>query len=107
MRDLHCIQCGILIRGNYKGHKNEATKRMGGWIHDNCIPNYQKHKQQVTKIRNRRRKQTIYYKQYDHQYYIKNITKIKARVKGYYYDHPEKRRYYQKETDDIFKVKIL
>lgn len=107
MRDLHCIQCGILIRGNYKGYKNEATKRMGGWIHDNCIPNYQKHKQQSTKIRNRLRKQTPYYKQYNHEYYITNIQMIKARNKLHYYHHPEKSRYYHRETDDMFLVKIL
>ena len=107
MRDLHCIQCGILIRGNYKGVKNEATKRMGGWIHDNCIPNYQKHKQQIIKIRNKLRKQTPYYKQYNHEYYLRNIKTIKARVKSYYYNNPDKVRYYRRDTDDIYKVKIL
>ena len=39
MRQLHCIHCGIIIKGNFRG-KNEFVRYPKGLLHESCKTKY-------------------------------------------------------------------
>lgn len=41
MRQLYCIHCGIIIRGNFRG-KNEFVRYPKGLLHESCKTEYDK-----------------------------------------------------------------
>jgi len=120
MRSPYCLYCNELVV-RHRGWKHDATRRLGGWVHDKCIGNLKIHKEMISEIR---RKLRIKYKKnrdpwkrkiYNHQYHITHKKQIyeknkiwrelnQDRVKSY---HLKRYRFvYPKETDDIFLVRI-
>ncbi len=120
MRSPYCLYCNELVV-RHRGWKHDATRRLGGWVHDKCIGDLKKHREIVSEIRrklrlkHRKNKYGWKRKIYNHQYHITHRKQIyeknkrwndcnRDKVKAY---HLKRYKYvYPRETDNIFLIRI-
>ena len=129
MKSRHCVQCGVYIKTTTNMGKHWVFKRLGGYIHNECLPNYNKHREAIAELRYKyhiqrlklQRKKSTCKSEYFRNYYTKNYTRLRLKNRDNYLRNKERRKAYQlnwnvatghrkftlDETDEVYRVKVL